>query len=274
MTKILSGKEVAAEVKKRSMKKIEALNLDSQYISVIRLGENPGDLSYEKSIRRYTDSLGLKLRSIVLEESIDTEGLARLIEEENKNQDSLGILLLRPLPGHIDQALIEMAIDPAKDIDCMNPLNLLEVFKGRSTANLPCTPKAVMEILDHYKIGLESKNILIINRTLVVGKPLAMMLLDRNASVSIAHSKTRNLKELSRAADIVVTAMGRSKSLNRDYFREDSIVIDVGTSLDENGRLSGDLDYEDLKDYVGAITPVPGGVGAVTTSLLIEQALK
>lgn len=196
------------------------------------------------------------------------------MEELNGDESISAILVFRPLPKHIDEARIRKAISPAKDVDCMHPLNLARVFEGDMDGFLPGTPKAAVEILLYNKVDLEGKNVVIINRSMVLGKPLAMMLLNENATVTICHSRTKDLPAITKAADVVVTALGRAKFFDENYFNEDSICIDVGISVDDDGNLSGDIDYEPVSEKVKMITPVPGGVGSVTTSLLLSQVVK
>lgn len=199
--------------------------------------------------------------------------MVEIIERLNKDDFISGILVFRPLPKHIDEEVIRNVISPKKDIDCMNPINLEKIFEGDMTGFAPCTPKAAVEILLHNNVSLEGKNVVIINRSMVVGKPLAMMLLEENATVTICHSRTKDLHKVTSNADIVMTALGRPKYFDKKYFKEESIVIDIGISEDENGKISGDIDFEDVKDYVKMITPVPNGVGSITTSILLKQTV-
>ncbi len=218
--------------------------------------------------------MGIESKVYERDRDIKTEELVELIEELNRDDEISGILVFRPLPDHIDEDIIRNVISPEKDVDCMHPLNLENIFEGKMDGFAPCTPpKAAMEILKYYDIPLEGKNVVVVNRSMVVGKPLAMMLLNENATVTICHSRTKNLNEVTKNADIVVVALGRAKFFDESYFTEESIVIDVGVSLDENGKLSGDADYDRVLPLVNKITPVPGGVGSVTTSILLSQVV-
>ncbi|MBC8588360.1 bifunctional 5,10-methylenetetrahydrofolate dehydrogenase/5,10-methenyltetrahydrofolate cyclohydrolase [Paratissierella segnis] len=276
MTEILKGSLVAKKIKESMAERIKELESKGKTstIGVVRLGSDPSDISYEKSIIKSCEKLGIK--SIVYEkdENISTDDLMQFMDVLNKNDYISGILLFRPLPKHIDEERIRTSISPDKDVDCMHPLNLELIFEGDMEGFAPATPKAAMEILIHNNIELEGKNVVIINRSMVVGKPLAMMLLQKNATVTICHSRTKNLEELTRNADIVVTALGKAKYFDKKYFTEKSIVIDVGVSLDREGNLSGDVDFDSVSDFVEAITPVPGGVGSVTTTVLLNQVVK
>lgn len=275
MAEILKGNVVATQIKEKMKKDIEELAKHSKVptLAIVRLGDNPGDISYEKSIIKNCDKIGIESKVFERDAEIKTEELIKLIEDLNEDDNISGILVFRPLPKHIDEEIIRNTISPLKDVDCMHPLNLERIFEGDMDGFAPCTPKAAMEILKHYDIPLEGKNVVVVNRSMVVGKPLAMMLLKENATVTICHSRTQSLEDMTNKADVVVVALGKAKFFGEKYFNENSIVIDVGVSLDENGKLSGDADYEKLSPIVDKITPVPGGVGSVTTSILLSQVV-
>lgn len=272
---ILKGKPVADQIKQESV--VRLIDLKDRGINpklvIVRLGNNPGDISYEKSLLNYNASIGLETEVIEKDRSINTEELLSTIERLNLDDGVNGILVFRPLPRKLDISIIANSISLSKDVDAMNPNNLLPLFLGKKTRYEPSTARAVMEILNFYKIDLEGKNVVIVNRSEVVGKPLSMMFLKEDATVTICHSRTRNLRKITRSADIVVTALGKSRFFDESYFNSDAILIDVGMSLDENKKLSGDLDYEKLLGKIRGITPVPGGVGRITTSILIKQML-
>jgi len=276
MVKILKGGVVAKGIKEEIKKDVEELKVKNinPSLAIVRLGENPDDISYEKSIIKNCDKLGIEAKVVTEKEDASTDELVSLIEELNANKDIHGILVFRPLPKQINEDVIRNTIDPNKDIDCMHPLNLERVCDGKLDKFVPCTPKSALEILKHYEIPLEGANAVVINRSMVVGKPLAMMLLTENATVTICHSRTKNLNEITKNADIVVTALGRAKFFSEDYFNEDSVVIDVGMSLDDDEKISGDVDFENVSEKVKAITPALGGVGSVTTSLLLSHVIK
>lgn len=276
MAEILRGKDVAKEIKEKIVTDVEALKKEGKQptLGIVRLGSNPDDISYERSIIKNGEKLGIDTKVYENDLEMTTEELVSLMEELNGDESISAILVFRPLPKHIDEARIRKAISPAKDVDCMHPLNLARVFEGDMDGFLPGTPKAAVEILLYNKVDLEGKNVVIINRSMVLGKPLAMMLLNENATVTICHSRTKDLPAITKAADVVVTALGRAKFFDENYFNEDSICIDVGISVDDDGNLSGDIDYEPVSEKVKMITPVPGGVGSVTTSLLLSQVVK
>ncbi len=275
MSQILKGKIVASKIKEDMINKISNLNKDNIYptIGIVRLGQNPSDISYEKSIIKSSEAIGVKSKVFEKEITISTEELINFMTELNNDSEISGILLFRPLPKHIDEEKIRSSISPSKDVDCMHPLNLEKIFEGDMDGFSPATPKAAMEILLYNDIPLEGKNVVVVNRSMIVGKPLVMMLLEKNATVTICHSRTKNLEEITRNADIVVTALGRPKYFTQKYFTKDSIVIDVGVSMTEDGNLSGDVDYENVVNLVDKITPVPGGVGSVTTTILLNQVV-
>lgn len=276
MTEILRGKPVAEELKEQIKQRVEQLkeNGKTPKLAVLRVGANPNDLSYEKGILKNCANLGIETEVYEQDESIDTEGLLAEMEKLNQDDAVHGILMFRPLPKHLDEKQLQEAIDPEKDVDCMHPYNLAKVFASDDSGMEPATPRSAMEILRHYEIPLKGKRVVIINRSMVLGRPLAMMMLKEHASPMICHSKTENLPELTRAADVVVLAAGRAKSFGAEYFNEDSVIIDVGVSMADDGKMAGDADYEPLSETVKAITPVPGGVGSMTTTLLLNQVVK
>lgn len=275
LTDILKGNLVAEHIKEKIRLDVEELLKENKVptLAIVRLGNNPGDISYEKSIVKNCESVGIKAKVIEKDEKISTEELSDLLEELNEDNSISGILVFRPLPNHIDEEVIRNKISPKKDVDCMHPLNLEKIFEGDMSGFAPCTPKAAMEVLKYYNIPVEGKKVVVVNRSMVVGKPLAMMLLKENATVTVCHSKTKDLHKITNDADIVVVALGKAKYFDKKYFNHNSVVIDVGVSLDENGKISGDVDYENVHTMVDKITPVPGGVGSVTTSILLSHVI-
>ncbi|HZH92584.1 MAG TPA: bifunctional 5,10-methylenetetrahydrofolate dehydrogenase/5,10-methenyltetrahydrofolate cyclohydrolase [Tissierellaceae bacterium] len=275
MTEILKGNVVAASIKEDMATRIAILKEKGivPTLGIIRLGDNPGDVSYEKSIIKACEKMDIQAKVYERETTMTTEDLVALMEDLNRDSEISGILLFRPLPKHIDEEVIRSSISPDKDVDCMHPLNLEKIFEGNMTGFAPCTPKAAMEILNFNDIQLEGSKVAVINRSMVVGKPLVMMLLEKNATVTICHSRTKNLSEVTRDADVVVTALGKPKFFGKEFFNPDSIVIDVGVGMTEDGKLSGDVDYESVSEEVSMITPVPGGVGSVTTTILLNQVV-
>src|SRR5699024_4972662 len=211
---------------------------------------------------------------VLLPADVSQEDLLAEIEKMNKNDSIHGVLLFRPLPKHLDQAVIENALDPAKDVDCMTDGSMTGVFTGKEVGFPPCTPQACMEILDHYGIDCTGKRAVVIGRSLVVGKPAAMMLIKKNATVTVCHTRTVDMPSVVKEADIVIVAAGRAGVVDDTYVRTGQVVIDVGINVNAEGKLCGDVDFEKAEPIVKAITPVPGGVGSVTTSVLVGHVVE
>ena len=274
--KELRGKVVADQIKEGLTKDIEELKAKgiNPTIAVVRVGENDSDISYERAIVKASEAIGLMARLVTLKEATTTEELEAELVKLNNDKEVHGILMFRPLPKHIDQDRMQNVIAAEKDVDAMNPINLEKIFEGDPTGLEPATPRAAVEMIKGHGYELEGKDVVVINRSMVVGKPLSMMLLQENATVTICHSRTKDLKAHTKRADIVVTALGRPAMLDKSYFTEDSIVIDVGVGTAADGKLSGDVNFDDVKDFVAAITPVPRGVGSITTTILLSQVVK
>lgn len=274
--KELRGKVVADQIKESLSKDIEELKAKgiNPTIAVVRVGENDSDISYERAIVKASEAIGLLVRLVTLKEETTTEELEAELVKLNNDKEVNGILMFRPLPKHIDQDRMQNVIVAEKDVDAMNPINLEKIFEGDPTGLEPATPRAAVEMIKGHGYELEGKDVVVINRSMVVGKPLTMMLLQENATVTICHSRTKDLKAHTKRADIVVTALGRPAMLDKSYFTEDSIVIDVGVGTTADGKLSGDVNFDDVKDFVAAITPVPRGVGSITTTILLSQVVK
>lgn len=273
---ILYGKVVADKLSDEIIEEVKELNQNGVYpkLSIIRVGKNESDLSYERGALKRAEKLGVKAEVLELPEDISQNEFIECLEKVNNDSSVHGILIFRPLPKQIDENVIKNYINPKKDVDCLSPYNVAKLMEGDKSGFSPCTPSAVIEILKHYNIELKGKNVVVIGRSMVVGKPLSMLLLNEDATVTICHSKTQNLKDITKRADIVVVAIGRAKYLNKDYISEGTIVIDVGINVDSVGNLCGDADYDDIKDIVSAITPVPCGVGAVTNTILFKNLIK
>lgn len=274
--KELRGQPVAQKITEEVKRQVETMKEKGVLptLSMIRVGDRIEDMAYERSAQRRMELCGIRTQSEVLKNDITTQRLIDVIEKNNKAKEVHGILLFQPLPPHIDVEAIKRAIEPIKDVDCNNPLSSAKMYLDDKKALIPATPGAVIEILHHYDIALEGTNVVVLGRSMIVGKPMAMMLLNKNATVTICHSKTKNLSELCKSADILVSCIGKAKFVTKEYVNPQSIVIDVGVNLDKNNKLCGDVDYADVAPAVHAITPVPGGVGAVTTSVLAQNLLK
>lgn len=276
MAKQLLGKEVTAAINEKIKRKTEELVQKGiqPTLGIIRVGENPSDISYEKGAAKRCETLGVACKKYLLPENVSQEELLSVIDEVNRNDEIHGVLMLRPLPKHLDQAVIENALDSRKDVDCMTDGSMSGVFTGKPIGFPPCTPQACMEILDYYGIDCTGKKAVVVGRSLVVGKPAAMMLLQKNATVTVCHTRTKDMPSVVREADIVIVAAGRAGVIDDTYLRPGQIVIDVGINVGEDGKLCGDVDYTKAEPIVEAITPVPGGVGSVTTSVLVGHVVE
>ena len=283
MAKQLLGKEVTAAMNEKLQAKVAELKEKgvTPKLGIIRCGENPSDLSYEKGAMSRAALIGVEVERFLLPEDVTKEALIAQIEALNADASIHGVLLFRPLPKHLKSAESEICnhLRPEKDIDCMTDLSNAGVFMGKQLGFAPCTPQACMEILDHYGIDCKGKTAVVIGRSLVVGRPAAMMLMQRNATVTICHTKTVDTAAIARQADILVTSAGVLNSLTAGYVRPGQIVIDVSinwdpTKKDGKGGIAGDADFAAVEPIVEAITPVPGGVGAVTTSVLIGHVVE
>ena len=279
MAKQLLGKEVNEKLNARIIAECEELKARgvNPTLAIVRCGERPDDLSYEKGATKRAEALGVAVEKFLLPEDVSKEELLRTIDAINANDQIHGVLMFRPLPKHLkaDQDEICNRLDPRKDVDGMTNGSNAGVFMGKELGFATCTPAACMEILDHYGIDCTGKKAVVLGRSLVVGKPAAMMLLAKNATVTVCHTKTRDVAAVAREADILVSAAGVLKSLTKDYVCPGQVVIDVSINWDEaKGGIAGDAVYDEVEPIVEAITPVPGGVGAVTTSVLIGHVVE
>jgi methylenetetrahydrofolate dehydrogenase (NADP+)/methenyltetrahydrofolate cyclohydrolase len=276
MSKLLSGKEVSQNLLNKLKKNILKLKCEgvTPAAAFIRIGSHRDDMTYQNSILRVCNNIGVTTILHELEDNITTEGLIELITKLNEDNLIHGIMIFRPFPDDIDEELINNTISPEKDVEGMNSVNLAKVFSGVNEGFAPCTATAVMEILDYYKISLKGKHAVILGRSMVVGRPLSMMLLKKDETVTLCHSKTERIDEISRTADVLVAAMGRANVVGADYIKPGAIVIDVGINVDQNGNINGDVNFDEVVNLASMITPVPGGVGSVTTAILIKNIVK
>ena len=269
----LRGKKVSDGIKEYVSKELETLSFVPK-LAIVRVGENPDDMSYERGATKKLKSFGLDVASYVFPQDISDEAFKKAFKDINEDDEVTGILLLRPLPRTINEKDIENMIDPKKDLDGISPINIAKVFAGDTTGFSPCTAEAVIEVLKAYDIELTGKRVTVVGRSMVVGKPVSMLLLKENATVTMTHTRTVDLKKTCSDAEIVVAAAGRAKMLNSDYCGQDAVMIDVGINVDENGKLCGDVDYATLDGKASAATPVPGGVGSVTTAVLAKHLIQ
>ncbi len=272
---LLKGKPVADKIKADIIHAVAEHKRvgEAPKVAILRVGAREDDLAYEERVLKNCQAVGIATEVVAVDFNISTESFIDELNRLNEDVGIHGILIFRPLPAHLDAEQISRTIKPEKDIDCMSPVNTEKVFTGDRNGIAPCTPEAVIEILKFYDYNLQSKNVSIVNRSMVLGKPLAMLFLAENATVTICHSKTRGLKEVTKRTDIVVTGVGRGKYFGPDYFTEDSVVIDVGINFAE-GKLCGDVDLDHVAEQVSAISPVPGGVGTVTSMILLSHVIK
>ena len=276
MAEILKGKPVSDYKKGIVLAEVDNMRESGVFpkLAIVRIGENEDDLSYERSVIKQFDKLGIDVAVYKFPADIQQEEFVQSFKKINENKDVHGILLFRPLPKHIDENAVKAVFNPDKDIDCMLDQNLAKSFVSDRSGFAPCTAQAVVSTLDYYKVELSGKKVCIVGRSLVVGKPLAMLMLDKNATVTICHTRTKDLAGECRKADIVVAAAGRANMIDDTFISEGAIVLDVGINVDEHGCLCGDVDYDKVKDKASMITPVPGGIGAVTTALLAQHVVK
>ena len=276
MAKQLLGKEVTAALNERIKADVAALNAKGvkPTLGIIRVGERPDDLSYERGATKRCETLGVEYKKYLLPADVSQEELLKVVDEVNKDENIHGVLMFRPLPKHIDQTLVENALAADKDVDCQTDASLGGVFTGKKVGFPPCTPQACMEILDHYGLDCTGKKAVVIGRSLVVGKPAAQMLIKKNATVTTCHTRTIDMPSVAREGEILIVAAGRAGVVGAEYVSPGQIVIDVGINVNEEGKLCGDVDYAAVEPIVEAITPVPGGVGSVTTSVLVGHVVE
>ena len=286
MAKQLLGKEVNAALIEKISGQVAVLNEKgvTPKLGIIRVGERPDDISYETGATKRCETLGVAVEKFLLPEDVTKEALLEVIDKVNKDDSIHGVLMFRPLPAHLKavQSEIENALDAAKDVDCMTHMSLAGVFEGKPLGFPPCTPQACMEILDFYGIDCTGKKAVVVGRSLVVGKPAAMMLIKKNATVTVCHTRTVDMPSVTREADILISCAGVLNSLTKDYVRPGQIVIDVSINWDPEkinkkggkGAIAGDAVFEEVEPIVEAITPVPGGVGSVTTSVLVGHVVE
>ncbi|MCI8638291.1 MAG: bifunctional 5,10-methylenetetrahydrofolate dehydrogenase/5,10-methenyltetrahydrofolate cyclohydrolase [Coprococcus sp.] len=276
MTKLMMGNDVAKAMKERLIQDVEALKANgvNPCLSIIRVGERPDDLAYERGAKKRMELVGITCKTIELSEDISQKELEDAIQKANEDTKIHGILMFSPLPGTLNEEKARQMIHPLKDVDGMNPVNAAKVFSGDPSGFAPCTPEAVLAMLDHYGIVLEGKRVVVIGRSKVVGRPLAMLLLARNATVTICHTRTKELEKTCREAEILIAAAGKANMVTKEMIGESAVVVDVGINVDADGNLCGDVDFEDVKQKASQISPVPKGVGSVTTSVLAEHVVR
>jgi len=274
---LLKGADVVAALGERMTRDVETLQAKgvSPVLAILRIGERPDDISYEKGATKRCETYGVGVKNIVLPADVTQETLINNIVTLNEDVNVHGVLLFRPLPKHMDEAAACAALAPDKDIDGVTEGSLAGVFTGSGKGFAPCTAQACIEILDYYGIECKGKRAVVVGRSLVVGKPAAIMLMGKHATVTVCHTRTFDMPSITRNAEILIVAAGQMEGLTQEYFSPGQIVIDVGINWNgEKGKLCGDVKFDEAEPIVSAITPVPGGVGTVTTSVLVSHVVE
>jgi len=271
---LLDGKKVVAVMKEKHQAAVTKLKAKgvTPTLGIIRLGERAEDVSYEKGAIKRCEGVGVKVKVMTMPSEATQPELLEVIEQVNRDSSIHGVLLFRPLPKHIDEDVVRNALAAEKDIDGIGDSSLIGVFAGVEKGFAPCTASACLEILDFYGYGLQGKKVVVIGRSLVIGKPVAMMLMSRQATITICHSGTQDIPSICRTADIIVAAAGKAGLVGKECFSSGQVVLDVGINF-KDGKLCGDVDFVAAETIVEAITPVPGGVGTVTTSVMVGNVI-
>lgn len=271
---ILKGLPVANAINEKLMEQVKSIEGPLPHLAIIRVGERTDDCSYERGAVKKMDKVGVRCTTYTFDADIDNDTFQAEFDKINENPDIDGILMLRPLPKQLDEKQIENKIDPRKDLDGISPLNLAKVYAGDESGYAPCTAEAVIEMLDYAGIDIKGKRVTVVGRSLVIGKPVSMLLMKRNATVTVCHTKTVDMAGTCKNAEILVAAAGSARMIKKEYVADGAVVIDVGINVDDEGNLCGDVDFDAISDIAAAATPVPGGVGSVTTSVLAKHLVK
>ena len=275
MAEILNGKELAKKIRTNLKVEVEELKKQKKYpkLAVIMVGNDQASSIYVKNKSKACDEIGIDFEEYLLPEETTMQELLSLITKLNEEKEVKGILLQSPIPAHLDIQKAFETINPKKDVDGFHPISVGQACIGQDTF-IPCTPLGIVRLLEEYKIPIEGKNVVILGRSNIVGKPLMQCMLKKNATVTICHSKTRNIQEITKQADILIVAIGKTKFITEEMVKENAVVIDVGMNRLENGKLCGDIDFEGVEKKVSYITPVPGGVGPMTIAMLMQNVVK
>ena len=275
MAKIIDGKAISAEIKEELKEKVAEYKKQGVEITlaVVKVGNDPASAVYVRNKEKACEYVGITSRTLALPEETTEEELLKVVNDLNEDKAVNGILVQLPLPKHIDESKVLLAIDSNKDVDGFHPVNVGTMVIGEETF-LPCTPAGIIEMLKRTDVEISGKECVVIGRSNIVGKPMSMLMLKENATVTIAHSRTKDLKEVTKRADILIAAIGKAKFVTADYVKEGAVIIDVGMDRDENGKLCGDVDFDLVSQVASAITPVPGGVGPMTVTMLLVNCLR
>ena len=270
MAILIDGKAIAAQIKEELKEQVAAMKADGKNVclAVVQVGEDPASSVYVRNKKRACEYIGIESRAYELKEETTQEELIRLVDTLNQDPQVDGILVQLPLPGQIDEDAVIRAISPKKDVDGFHPMNVGKMFVGEE-GFVPCTPAGVIELLKRSGISIEGKECVVVGRSNNVGKPMGILLLQENGTVTVTHSRTQNLKDVTCRADILVVAAGKAKMITADHVKDGAVVIDVGMHRNEDNKLCGDVDFDQVVDKVSAITPVPGGVGPMTVAMLM-----
>lgn len=275
MAKIIDGKAISAQIKEELKVKVSEYKEQGVEITlaVVKVGNDPASAVYVRNKEKACEYVGINSRTLALPEETTEEELLATVKELNEDKTVNGILVQLPLPKHIDESKILLAIDSSKDVDGFHPVNVGKMVIGEDTF-LPCTPAGIIEMLKRTDIDIAGKECVVIGRSNIVGKPMSMLMLKENATVTITHSRTKDLKEVTKRADILIAAIGKAKFVTADFVKDGATVIDVGMDRDEDGKLCGDVDFDSVSEVASAITPVPGGVGPMTVTMLLVNCLR
>ncbi len=277
MAEILKGAPVTEALTKRSIEEVEELKAKGvePCLAILRVGERPDDIAYEKGVVKKAEAVGVTVRKVILPGDVSQEDFDKTLTDLNEDKTIHGILMFRPLPAQLDNEKARQMLDPAKDIDGMTDGSLAGVFTNTETGFPPCTAQAAMEILKYYNVPIKGAKACVIGRSLVIGRPVAMMLMHENATVVNCHTRTVDPASIARNADILICAAGKLRSVGPEYINPNQVIIDVGINWDEEaGKIAGDCDFANVEPVVKAITPVPGGVGGVTSTILVSHVVK
>ncbi len=273
---IISGKEISVKIKDQLKKEVESIKKNYSRLPklvVILIGDNQASQTYVRNKERGCAYIGIESEVLRYDDSFSESNLLEEINRLNNDNSVDGILVQLPLPEHINEEKILNTIDPDKDVDGFHPQNVAKLFLGQHSL-LPCTPKGMLVLLEEINYDLKGKEVVIVGRSNIVGKPASLLCLQKDATVTIAHSKTKDLKKVCSRADVLIAAIGKAKFFNHEYVKDGAVVLDVGINRDENNKLCGDVDFDDVKDKVKAITPVPGGIGPMTITMLMQNTLE
>lgn len=268
MVQLIEGKTVAKYLLENLAKEISFFDVKPS-LAVIIVGEDPASQLYVNLKKKRAQELGIRSQVVEIPEDVSQEDLLNKIEELNNDVSVNAILVQLPLPAHIDKNAVLEKIAPVKDVDCFHPINMGMLATGNKPFVYPCTPSGILSLLDYYKIEILGKHVVVVGRSNIVGRPMAQMFIDRDATVTLCHSKTKNLHDYTKDADILVCAVGKHSFITRDMVKKDAVIIDVGMNKDENSKLCGDVDFNEVKEVASFITPVPGGVGPMTICSLM-----